>query len=129
MRRAFKAFDPTPQAPQDARRFVRDLVEECAAAEPAWVDVEDRVALLTTEFVSEALAHHPAAVHVLASCMEDRVRVEIYDTERASNLAEGEDSETHRIRMTLLSELADRWSKEYVGSGQLNWFELRILSS
>jgi hypothetical protein len=34
--------------------------------------------------------------------------------------------ETQSIRMRLLDELADRWAMEDLGSGQLNWFELRL---
>ena len=124
--RAFKAFDATPQTPADSRRFVRDLISQCAENQPRFNDVAERVALLTTELVTDAVAHRAATVHLLAMCLDDRVRVEIYDTERESNVAEGEDPETQRIRMNLLSRLADRWATAYVGTGQLNWFELVV---
>ena len=126
MRRAFRAFAATPQASTEARRFVRDLVEKCAGDQPAFRAVAETAALLATEFVSDALAHRAESVHVLASCLEDRVRVEIYTTEQASHVPTGEEPETRDIRTRLLSSLADRWSTAYVGSGQLNWFEVRI---
>ena len=70
--------------------------------------------------------HCADAVHVSAECLDDRLRVEVYDTNRASHVSVGEDAETRRIRLQILNTLADRWSMQYLGSGQLNWFELRI---
>lgn len=124
--RAFVALAATPQASADARRFVRELIERCAQAEPSYNEVAEPAALLATEFVSASLAHGASSVHLLASCLEDRVRVEVYDTERNSNVSEGEEPETHPIRLRVVEHLASRWSTSYVGSGQLNWFELRL---
>ena len=126
MRRAFRAFNATPETASEARAFVSTVLEEYAKIDPAFGAVVDRAALLATEIVSEALAHRPDTVHVLAACLDDRVRVEIYDTRRALNLRDEAESETYAIRMCLLSELADRWSIDNVGTGQLNWFELRV---
>jgi len=100
-------------------------VEDCAREQTA-VRCHRRTAeLLANEFVSDALAHRPEFVHVLARCLEDRIRVEVYDTRRSTSAAEDAEAETHSLRMRLLSSLADRWSMENLGSGQLNWFELR----
>lgn len=129
MRRGFRAFAATPQASSEARRFVREFVEKCAGDQPAFRALAESAALLATEFVSDALAHRVEAVHVLASCLEDRVRVEVYTTEQASHVPTGEEPATRAIRAQILSGLADRWSTAYVGSGQLNWFEVRIAST
>jgi hypothetical protein len=126
MRRAFRAFPGTPGAVTDARRFVRDLLAECAEDEPSYETASQPAALLATELVAEALAHRADAVHVSAECLDDRVRVEVYDTNRMSHVAVGEDAETRRIRLQILNTLADRWSMQHLGSGQLNWFELRV---
>jgi len=127
--RAFRAFDATPDAATEARRFVRETIDSHAERFPEFGSVAAPAALLATAFVSEAIGHRADAVHVLALCRDDRVRVEVYDTRRASNVSEGEAPEASEIRLRLLSELADRWSMEYVGSGQLNWFELRVDSA
>jgi hypothetical protein len=126
MRRAFRAFPGTPGAVTDARRFVRDLLAECAEDEPSFEAVTHPAALLATELVTEAIAHRADAVHVSAECLDDRLRVEVYDTNRVSHVSVGEDAETRRIRLQILNTLADRWSMQYLGSGQLNWFELRV---
>jgi len=126
MRRAFRVFDATPDTPGEARAFVRMVLEDYAQIDPAFGAVVDRAGLLATELVTEALAHRPDTVHVLAACLDDRARVEIYDTRRALNLGDEVASESYAIRMSLLSELADRWSIDNIGTGQLNWFELCV---
>ncbi len=128
MRRAFRAFPGTPGSVTDARRFVRDLLADCVEDEPSFGTVTHPAELLATELVAEALVHRADAVHVSAECLDDRFRVEVYDTNRVSHVSVGEDAETRRIRLRILNTLADRWSIQDLGSGQLNWFELRVAS-
>ena len=89
----------------------------------------DRVLLLTSEVVTNAILHARTALRLTASVEGGQVRVRVYDSMRLVPRVRsyGTDAGTGR-GMHLVSALADQWGVEETSSGKCVWFTVAVVA-
>lgn len=116
-------FPNAPQAPGDARRWVRALLPSLAELDRDTVDV------LVSELVTNAHLHTEAdeiwveVTHV-GNADDERVRVEVTDDGSGEWGESAADREGGR-GLELVEMLSTRWGADHVGVTRV-WFELKI---
>lgn len=108
-------------APAVARTAVRHLLDQVLPQ-----DAMERVALMTSEAVNNAVTHGPDGAMVLSVAQLDQaVRVAVEDqrqrTSRSSAQAWGDG-----LGMLIVSRLSDRWGARPVEHGTEVWFEVDL---
>jgi hypothetical protein len=125
--RTIDAIVLSDRAPSEVRRLVADLLEarraEGIALPP---ETAQRVALLASELITEAWDHGSEAATVRIDLDDGVVAVEVFDGPRRSAIAmTGREEGVPRLRKTVLSEMADRWSSDDMGDAHLARCEVR----
>lgn len=110
-----------PSAVADARHTVDGLLIGCDAA--------DRVRLLVSEVVTNALRYAAAPMTLTVRMAPGTVRVEMSDCSPelpvllgGAGLATAE----HGRGLRIVEELATRWGTERSGAGKIVWFEVAL---
>jgi anti-sigma regulatory factor (Ser/Thr protein kinase) len=94
--------------------------------------MRQRLALLLSELVTNAIQHGGAAAHetiqVRLSSTPKRVRVEVFDPgSHGDGPRERLETESGGYGLLLVDRLADGWGREEIGTGgSLAWFELDV---
>jgi anti-sigma regulatory factor (Ser/Thr protein kinase) len=95
----------------------------------AWglADLVERAELLTSEVVTNAIAHAHSPVHLVVEAHSSSVVVEVKDaTAPTQVVVEGEEvsQADHGRGMVLVDALSDRWGWWKVDGGKVVWFAL-----
>lgn len=116
---AEKLMEPDPQSVAFARKFVLDL--GLAYDE----ETRERLAVLTSELVTNAILHARTPFVVKVSVHDDRIRVAVTDGNETLPIDKrwGPTSPTGR-GLRIVEEISDRWGYEPITSGKTVWFEL-----
>jgi serine phosphatase RsbU (regulator of sigma subunit)/anti-sigma regulatory factor (Ser/Thr protein kinase) len=104
-----------------ARRFVDDALR----GEAAVASIVDTAVLLTSELVTNALAHGAPQVHVSVQALDGAYRVSVDDEDpRQPVLRAATRDDEHGRGLVLVDVLANRWGVDTAGRGKSVWFEL-----
>jgi anti-sigma regulatory factor (Ser/Thr protein kinase) len=110
-----------PEAPSDARVFLRSVLAERAAEERV-----DTVTLLASELVSNAVVHgsrrRGSTIRLHTEVRDERLRVEVTDSGPGFDPSEALSRRGFGLR--LVRDLSARWGAEQAPSGWTVWFEL-----
>lgn len=101
-----------------ARHFVLDL---------GWLagDDRDRLAVLISELVSNAVLHARTDFRVRAAMYPTGIRVEVFDGSRARPVISDRDTSPSRGRgLQVVEALSDHWGFDPINGGKVVWFEL-----
>lgn len=113
-----------PSAPTsvgEARRFVAAALDGLGAQ-----GVQEVVALLTSELVTNAVVHVGGAIHIRVTGGAGTVRIAVEDTSPAKpQPREAGDRAVTGRGLNLVEQLAERWGVDDVDGGKVVWFELR----
>jgi hypothetical protein len=111
-------FEPRPSEVRAARHFVTDVVRA------EGVGVPEFLPLLASELASNAVLHARTPFSVTVDIGAQRVRIEVDDGNPELPVRANPSAATVTGRgILMVSELADRWGAESVGSGKSVWFE------
>jgi anti-sigma regulatory factor (Ser/Thr protein kinase) len=102
--------------------------EVVSALETADVPCDvDRVGLVVTELLTNALLHGREPVRVRAMVIEDHLRIEVHDSGEAvpTRRDAGPDDVTGRGLM-LVAGLVERWGVDQSGDGKCVWAEFEL---
>jgi anti-sigma regulatory factor (Ser/Thr protein kinase) len=112
-----------------ARSALRELLNLRAAparrGDQADQQAVDRVLLLTSEVVTNAILHARTPLRLTATVDADQVVVRVYDTLRTPPRRRSYRSDAGTGRgMHLVEALADRWGVEQTSAGKCVWFAI-----
>ncbi|MGH8913896.1 MAG: ATP-binding protein, partial [Acidimicrobiia bacterium] len=109
---------PTPNSVPRARRFVLGLDWAEGAS-------DERLAIVTTEIVTNAILHARTGFRVSATELPGGIRVEVTDrsTDPPVMKSYGPESPTGR-GLHIVDAMADRWGVDPTKSGKTVWFEV-----
>ena len=114
-------FPAVPSAAAAARRFVADVLVDVGLSDQV---VEDAV-LLTSEAVTDNLAHSGGAMDLVVIAEESMARVEVHDLS-GEGTAPPCFVEVSAGRLRVIDAVAEAWSIETCPDhGRCLWFELR----
>lgn len=115
------SFPAVPATAAAARRFVADVLLDRGLSDHV---VEDAV-LLTSEAVTENLAHSGAAMDLVVIADESMARVEVHDLS-SEGAAPPSLVEVSAERLRVIEAVAEAWSIDTCPDhGRCLWFELR----
>jgi anti-sigma regulatory factor (Ser/Thr protein kinase) len=131
-RMATAAYQPEPRAAAAARRFVRDTLRtwRLGGPEPGRADLIDDAVLLTSELVTNAVAHTASGtggkVVVTVYRADTRVRVEVRDggSSRVPAVCSGGTAEESGYGLRLVELIARCWGYRGGQRGRIVWFML-----
>jgi anti-sigma regulatory factor (Ser/Thr protein kinase) len=120
-----RTFDPSPEAPRHARRFVTDALERLGAG----AAVEQAV-LLVSELVTNAVLHARTPVTVEVTVSGDVVRVGVGDGSPTLPAMRSFSSMAGSGRgLHLVDSMSRSWGvDDRPGDGKVVWFELDATS-
>ncbi|MFE2506908.1 SpoIIE family protein phosphatase [Streptomyces naganishii] len=112
-----------------ARRFVHDCLRRWDATE-----ISDALELITSEAVTNALIHADSAVDVRVREYDDRVRLEVRDSDAHPPLPSAisvcdeaaQSTAEHGRGLMIVDSLATAWGSSPHGRGKTVWMELRL---
>jgi two-component sensor histidine kinase len=116
-------LSPGPLAPRIARDVVRQALADLDRT------TVDKVTLLTSEIVTNAVVHAATPVTVTIERDEARVRVVAEDADEALPAPRQSPSERGGFGLQIVSDLADDWGAETQPGGKRVWFEVRLASA
>ncbi len=106
-----------------ARAALRGLIDADNGRVPYDQQALDRVLLLTSELVTNAILHARTPLRLTASVDAGQVTVRVYDTLRTPPRRRTYRSDAGTGRgMHLVEALADRWGVEETSAGKCVWF-------
>jgi anti-sigma regulatory factor (Ser/Thr protein kinase) len=112
------ALEPTPRAPGEARRWVRDRLAALGRTE-----LTEQAELLTSEVVTNAVLHAGTPIRLLLRPDAGGVRVDVQDGSTAQPVRRHHSSLSAVGRgLALLDELAGSWGWSPDGQGKSVWF-------
>jgi anti-sigma regulatory factor (Ser/Thr protein kinase) len=131
-RMATAAYQPEPRAAAAARRFVRDTLRtwRLGGPEPGRADLIDDAVLLTSELVTNAVAHTASGtggkVVVTVYRADTRVRVEVRDggSGQVPAVCSGGTTEESGYGLRLVELIARCWGYRGGQRGRIVWFML-----
>ena len=120
-----RTFTPSERSVGEARRFVRDALEDWRL-----VEVVDLAVLAVSELVTNVVLHAGTPVAVRLTVLDHRLRLEVEDsrTEQAlpsAIVAPSEDAEGGR-GLLIAAALAPTWGVTYAGATKTVWLELPV---
>src|SRR6478735_2944375 len=84
----------------------------------------DRVGLVVTELLTNALIHGREPVEIHASTVEDHLRIEVRDSSEAvPHQRRAEPTDVTGRGLMLVAGLVERWGVDQSGDGKLVWAE------
>ena len=108
-------------SPREAREILRDWLtaKELAA-------LSDDAAVLVSELVTNAVLHGGEEIIVYASVTDEKVRVEVFDSDPRSELVGVSHSSeaTSGRGLSMVDSMADDWGCVPAVGGTRTWFEL-----
>lgn len=120
-----RTFDATPDAPGDARRFVRETVERWgrAAGETELGDAE----LVVTELVTNAVRHAKSRHRVELSTGHSGIRIVVEDGDPTLPFAAaGAQDRPGGRGLAIIEAVCERWGYQRTDIGKAVWAELRL---
>jgi anti-sigma regulatory factor (Ser/Thr protein kinase) len=112
-------FDDNPRSAQLARAYVRSVMVGCP------VDAVDKVVLMTSELVTNAVTHAGSSVVVAIQFLAESMRVEVHDeSEKLPELVPISEREHHGRGIAIVDELSDEWGVLEATRGKIVWFVL-----
>ncbi len=114
-------LNPHPTSVGAARRFVRDVL--MSRRVPA--GVVNKVELLTSEVVTNAIVHARSGTQLAVHVDDDRVRVAVRDSSRGMPVRRlGRLDDVSGRGVFIVDELASAWGVEQERNGKRVWFEV-----
>lgn len=121
MESARERFAADLRSARTARRFVADVLERWSFDE-----LQDSVALLVSELVTNAVVHARSEVEVAVHLRPERVRIEVIDRAQDHVLRRAaRDDESSGRGMALIEALAIAWGIDFQLAGKSVWFEMQ----
>lgn len=116
-----RTFEPSPESPRLARRFVGDALDDLGAP-----GASDSAVLLVSELVTNAVLHARTEVEVIVAVSDDAsIRVSVVDrstampSQRSFSATAGSGRGLH-----LVESMASRWGVASRDEGKEVWFEI-----
>lgn len=119
---SFRHIDLSPdlRSAGQARAFVSDTLSDWG-----YIDLEDDVALVVSELVTNAIVHCHSSTSLTLLDMKDDLQVRVSDTEPASPVMRDAGTEGLNGRgLRIISELAHQWGVEPQGTGKVVWLDI-----
>jgi DNA-binding NarL/FixJ family response regulator len=118
--KATQRWDPVPESPRGARRFVVDVLERAEAG-----DLGEIASLLVSELVTNAVVHARTDLQIAVELLPHAVRVNVFDRSPNVPIArEPAADDTSGRGLVLLDRLASAWGVDHFPNGKSVWFEI-----
>ena len=112
-------YQPSPEAPADARRDVTAFLVEVGHEELVSI-----ASLIVSELVTNSIVHASSAITLRASWTGDRLHVDVSDQGGGTPAARDPDTSGRGLR--IVDAFATHWGSvpQFDGDGRATWFEL-----